>query len=383
MKAMAVVAMAGVCLCVVSAVPNRTTRNAGAQAQGSEQAVRPKAVKPSIDSIIVHPARGLPVVISGAVAGAGVQKRVPTSGKPISGDSIAKLREQLLKVASVSKRGLASVSNMLIVLDALEAPTPAEYHRRIAALPVTISESPTAGGSRRDVYVRGKLTLTVFVASNGGPTRDDAAVRYSEPTQLSEPGDTVTAATATPPAPSSAGLDYCEYTDDYGYWSGDCATQGDIDDLLATTAALDSDVEGLQSEADGALSQCQANYYPQNCLGSHELEFDIQGDLSVGGPSDAVAVSISLPCGEPSAGSGTGLRVATARFPCAQQAIEATAGFVGWLAAKAAAIYVANRPIAAAATTMSEVGWLTAGLIAGAFTFGFTVGNYINCLSGG
>ena len=173
------------------------------------------------------------------------------------------------------------------------------------------------------------------------------------------------------------------YTDDYGYWSGDCATQGDIDDLLATTAALDSDVEGLQSEADGALSQCQANYYPQNCLGSHELEFDIQGDLSVGGPSDAVAVSISLPCGEPSAGSGTGLRVATARFPCAQQAIEATAGFVGWLAAKAAAIYVANRPIAAAATTMSEVGWLTAGLIAGAFTFGFTVGNYINCLSGG
>jgi len=268
---------------------------------------------------------------------------------------------------------------MLLVVDALEAPTAAEYHRRIAMLPVKITVTPTTGGLRRDFYVRAKLRLTEFVATTEFVAKsvvaagDDAAVALlSGPARPAEQGDGVAAAIA--PSLELAPSDYCEYSDEFGYWSGDCATEADINDALATIAALDSDIDGLLSAAtttaafDSDLDGLQAQ--------TRDLEANgLQGELAVGGPSDMVAFSAASPCPtqpEPRK-SGT----AAAPAGCVREAIEATAGMLGWIAAKYAAMSVMGR---GAAATAGEVGWAVTGIIVSGFTFGFTVGSLLSCL---
>ena len=171
-----------------------------------------------------------------------------------------------------------------------------------------------------------------------------------------------------------AGLDYCEYTDEYGYWSGDCATEADVDDALATVASLDSDVEGLQSDADDALAACEE--VRRDCLDGHSLEFDAQRELEVGGPSAGLTWHSAPPCPGGIAGNAADLRIGTPDG-CAGHALAAAAGLFGFFATKS----LTSSLISRGALTASELFWTTGALIAVAFDAGWAIGSYIDCLT--
>lgn len=266
-----------------------------------------------------------------------------------------------------------SVSNGLLVLYAAEAQTPAEYHRRIAKLPVTIKESPIPGGMRRDFYVNRELKLSVFVANRGASTGAEGATSEPEPGRPAEEADGALGATAPSVGAPLGSADYCEYTDEYGDWSGDCATQADIDDALATVAALDSDLDGLESEAAAAQSNyCGEQFEPDPdvCGGSH-----LSGSaLAVGGPFDAVTSGPNesrCPVETVTAGS-------VPQFGCAMEAVGAVYAVGGFIVARAAVMSVSAR---LAAVTMAEVGWAATGSIIAFGAAAIGLGAYIECLA--
>lgn len=333
-----------------------------------------QTVGQTADSIVVYRSHGRPVVIREASEIASATRSVPNVRAPLTADSIAKIRAALVKTASISKRGLASVSNGLLVLYAAEAPTPAEYHRRIAKLPVTIKESPIPGGTRRDFYVNRELKLSVFVANTNGSTGEEGATTEPQPGHAAEEADGAFAVTAPSVGAALGSVDYCEYTDEYGYWSGDCAVQADIDDALSTVAALDSDLDGLESEAAAAQSNyCEEQFEPDPdvCGGSHLLG----SALAVGGPFDAVTPeSNETRCPAQSLDGAS-----VPQFGCAMEAVGAVYAVGGFIVARAAVMSVSAR---LAAVTMAEVGWAAAGSIVAFGAAAIGLAAYIDCLAG-
>jgi hypothetical protein len=275
---------------------------------------------------------------------------------------------------------------MLIVLDALGAPTREEYHKRIAQLPVVIKVTPTPTGTRRDYLVNGKLKESVFFGKDPVTSGDDSP---STGAGTDDPGFAEARSGPNAEEPNSMSFtlrDECGYTDDYGTWSGDCAAQEDIDDLYATMASLSDEVDGVQSDVASAEDDyCSRQIIPDpedpTCSSDWIELSSLTGAAEsdgIGGPFVASEALSTGTCPTGIANTRADPLDTRHAFGCGAEAVEEAAGLVGWVGAHVAASSVGAR---GALATASEVGWSVAGLIAGAFTFGFTSARYIQCLA--
>lgn len=167
----------------------------------------------------------------------------------------------------LQRPGKKGSSGALAVIGALRAPTTDEFHRRVRALPVSISYADESDASgRRTVrktftHSSGRTTSIVTGASLGeaapsAATRGEgeAAADFelgesSEPPsqELTEEGDLVGAW-------SHAETD-CSYTDsESNYWSGPCATEQDIEDAVILALSMDAENASMSSQISSEQS---------------------------------------------------------------------------------------------------------------------------------
>jgi hypothetical protein len=351
---------------------------------------RRKHPRASIDSVIIRSSDGrshsLPVTGFASALPTEDQVRLPLA------DTLKKIRNALNALAAASKRGAASVAYMNLITDALEAPTKAEFHERLSKLPVTIEVTPTVDVSgnisiRRRYYVDGKLRLTLFAASKTGAAGSDGpGATELNPDQSvgpladdgANPRDQANSTVNT--VSLSPVFDYCEYTDPESsqFFSGDCATQQDLDDLAATVATVDTEVEGAQAESDAALETYCEHPDPndsETCLLSRappEVSpvFHVEGDGDV--PLHIDVLQRPAPCPtEPAIAAAN-----SENSGCVGQAIAAGAGFGGWIATKYAALAIWQTPDA----PVAAVGWGIFACVAAGASAGWAFADFIDCL---
>ncbi|HEX7122965.1 MAG TPA: hypothetical protein VF178_11385 [Gemmatimonadaceae bacterium] len=303
-------------------------------------------------------------------------------------DSLESWRRNLELLAGVSKRRRESVVLLTQVLEALAARTDAEFHERVAALPVTISE--TAGrdakgnpGVYRTYSVKGISRIRLFrplqgFAPAGRP--DDGLA--SEPLELEGEGESADVAWSSVSygdvAPIESGTDWCEMTDeDYGYFEGECATQQEVDDAASILASMETDnndiIDDVTSDSIAYCNQipqdyeyCNASFADGGALfEAHETQYYHAGHFSDRSESLEEWV-LGMPSSGPTAAFGL-------QDSCLLEGILHGAAVVGWLHSKTAAIRIilrfgtsAHPPAGAVAWAVYEAGITTFALAASA-----------------
>lgn len=161
-------------------------------------------------------------------------------------DSLQATRARFTRYGALSKRGMASVTMSLQVLDALVAPSLAESRSRLRSLPITVlRRTPTADGQQVVVEYRinGRQKSRTFGASLVGSANGSGAM-WAANTHVRMQGKWLVL------APSAT----CTYTDpDNVVWSGTCATQQEIDDATLQMIAL-------QEEGDDIVAETNADW---------------------------------------------------------------------------------------------------------------------------
>jgi len=179
-------------------------------------------------------------------------------------------RANAKRFAARSPRGMASVAMMIQIIDALSAPTPAEYHARLQKLPVKVATTP-AGPNERG-------TVTTFSIDNVVRLRvfTEAVAVVADDAGPGGPAPEMTTAVET-------GIQDCP--------DGPCATDQERQDALAMAVALDSQAGGLESEMNGEWGA-----YVAACDGGTKACDDdaLEGGTMLGGPS---AVEREIRCG--------------------------------------------------------------------------------------
>jgi len=272
-------------------------------------------------------------------------------------DSIVKWRRLLDKIAKASKRGESAVTLRRIVLYAMTAPSDAEFHSRIAQLPVTITDSAGAQdgvfGHYRNYGVRG-VTRASFFVRDGVGNRNFS--RDEDRSWIDGEGERISVADPALARAENAGgksMRDCSMTSPYDnlYYEGDCATEEDIDDGMAAIAAMDAEIN-----YDYAEASCDPASDPQQCGASDDAlgpeanvsapryeSVDMREDGSENSAlPDFVDLSLVSGCtasgpidaaGKPDAHGNT-------RRGCVQQGLDAAAGILGWGLAKYGAYLV-------------------------------------------
>lgn len=298
-------------------------------------------------------------------------------------------------LARSSKRGEAAVASSRIILRALIAPSEQAYHAELARLPVTISMTAGVSGGVTGYYrnysVNGVVRAKSFVpasASRGvaGPFDEE-----SENALEGEGDGSPVAATTVDyavDAPRVAPVVDCSATYNSTYYEGECATQGELDEGLATIAALDAEVSGTISEAESSCSTIQSN--PSQCGGwetEDELELEEMGSaetffsavtLEDGLASAPMSQFAALTC-RADAITATGVAstlTGVSRPDCTTQAIDAAVGIVGWGLAKYGAYMVlTSATVPPAGAVAAAVG----GSILAAWSLVSGVSGYLTC----
>lgn len=216
------------------------------------------------ETIIVHDADGSSRKLEGENLSSQVLAQIG-SGSRSSLDSVRKV---FVRYGAISKRGKQSVALTLRVIDALQAGSREEFHRIISELPVEVvtsngTDASGQAGVWREYRVNGIRKLSVFRPFEGEIGGGEIS---PGPLQLEgEDGveDGLDIATRAFPLNSTMGSrsPTCEYTDpDNVYYSGECATQQELDDAAAATAAMVSDVDGVVAEVSAdSTSYCLAH----------------------------------------------------------------------------------------------------------------------------
>lgn len=295
-------------------------------------------------------------------------------------DSVAKWRESLDKFAKVSRRKEASVVLSRIVLDAVSARSDAEYHEKIAQLPVVITDSAGVddrgrAGYYRNYSVYGKTRTSVFHPTAGEPV---SGLDASWPeVDEANPG-----LTEDEPSVASAALTWCVDDLPEGYWEGECATQAEIDDANSAMAALETEMDGVESDVAHAEYCAEHPEDYQTCADQEEnTASDADGPVSpewledggvVGSAQAQWAIAADCAAEEPDANF---MLAWTARESCAMEAAQAGIAAVAWWGSK-----VAARAVLAAATTSNAAGWAIFGAMTTGFALAGAAGSYITCL---
>lgn len=291
----------------------------------------------------------------------------------ITPEILAKIRADLRRFEKVSKRGAAAFTMTHQVIDAFGAPKE-EFHDRIAQLPVSVSVTTIGheagrNHTRRDYYVSGQLKLSVVVSVPAGEEPSRPALSSSAEFNTPE-GD---AEEVHVSAPSN----YCEYTDPETseFFSGDCATQQEIDDALIAIAAVESEIEWVSLELDETFEEYCANIteitvrWEEGCESQnfstlfHQSAPDA-GLLPYGESADTV-----YECS--SSDSAT-----LSDVSCAAEIYFAGLAVAGWFGTKYAALAV----MTAIAPPAAAVAWAAFGVIAGGASAAFGVASAIQCM---
>jgi len=270
-----------------------------------------------------------------------------------------KLRAGLRAVTVKSKgrpKTAAAADRLISLLDVMDATTPAEFHRRVEKLPVRINPVMVSGGRRLDVYVNDKLKASWFVGVSDTPTQSDGSIGAlsQEPSELAETVTPLDAATfrTTP-------RDYCE---DDG-WSGDCATEEEVSDAIATVTAVEAEVDGLQSDQGSAEDDCATRLGGfENCVyvESPQQLTEVANPFFEG-PSDASAFD-SPRCVFKS---------------CAAEAAATVIGGAAWLFTRMGVHAIVARGTAAVGLELTAA---VGGTIVAGAALGLAIGFYIDCL---
>jgi hypothetical protein len=180
--------------------------------------------------------------------------------RPAQRDSLARLRNVIL--AEVNRRRdldrplrygrpalmarRAKMARLLVVLEALSARSESEYHRIIAHLGVVVTrtsshDSAGRAGVRTDYLLDGKAQVSRFTSSSPASAQEVEATRGGPSADAASPSWVV-----------------CDWTDEDGmYWSGECASQQQIDDAASLLAATNSDMNDVVIDAANDVSYCQ------------------------------------------------------------------------------------------------------------------------------
>jgi hypothetical protein len=273
------------------------------------------------------------------------------------------------------------------VIDAIAAPKE-EFHDRIAELPVSIKVSAAGGDAgrgqtRRDYFVSGKLRLSAFVSASAAANVDVDAEPSPEPRQ--EPGR------AGEETEEDLLHPYCEYThpETNEFFSGECATQQEVDDAYAAIAAMDTEIEAALLEQETVheeycetlteiLEEPAADEEGCDPSSAAQPPMTVQQSSPDETPFDAMWGEESLETLRLSSISDDGIPGVPGR--CEAVAIFSAITVVGWVGSKWGAIHVLTAMTTVTPPPASAVAWavffsLTAG--AGA---AFAVASYIECM---
>lgn len=293
--------------------------------------------------------------------------------EPLHGRTVAASVDSLRRL--LEGQSSYDVSGVIQILDALSARTSAEYHKRVRRLPVVVTSSRSlVGAGRRGVNKtfthRSGHKRTFFIADDLVPAHQPSAESLSTNDAAAPGGERESVEPESVLVTQSSS--YCEYTDPEDvYYSGECATQQEIEDAQILYVAMEA--EALYAEAEGNAA----------------LEFDEYCSSFIipppecpqGGPdtADDAADALLLE------GVETGLEVVVSVAPtiscvrdCTSQGIAfgaavANWGFRSW---KIAAALTAIQPVAGA---------LSQALILGGVALGTATATMIalrNCVGG-
>lgn len=292
----------------------------------------------------------------------------------------AALRMRLEQVAPVLKGGTGSVAMMLQLARALEAPTRENHRNVLAKLPLSVRISSARDGSaRRDFYVRGTLKLSVFGATDAADPMPQRFATWRGGVPSAQSASSLTA---------SSDEDWCTTEFQGVVYYDECATQQDVDDGWATIAALDYEVDGLESQFNAAIaSHCGGDPYACDDLPEPE-----SGEEEIGAPTvvaggipgrvqDHLLLDARLrPSDDEDCGhSGSPHLVVASGGDCAVAAISAVAGLYGFGLAKDAAVGLLTSAVKVTARRALLVG--LGGTVTAALSVGIGVGAFLECLA--
>lgn len=206
---------------------------------------------------------------------------------PSNRAEVAELRKDLKIFVKRSRRGEKAARNTLLVLDALEASSGSDAHRILGQTGVRVSR-------RGGLSEAGEATVVTEYHLEGRAklTRVSA---FEEARQVTSPvGSQAAIGAVGVSGPSAEALEWqhtlldCEYTDpDDVYYSGECATQAQIDDWAITYVALSGDSEGVQQDV---VYACTTNPQPGCLYDAEEVA------PALGGPSALATDCVKTGC---------------------------------------------------------------------------------------
>lgn len=317
--------------------------------------------------------------------------------RQLPADSITKWRNGLDRIAKMSRRGDASVSMRRMILDAIAAPSDAEFHERLAQLPVTITSAAGynngVSGQYRSYAVRGAAPIRLFFPSRsvGRQPPDDDASSWIEG---DGDGERIIVNAAfvigAEGAPETPALDVCSTTWEGIPYQGDCATQQEIDEGLAAIAAMDVELADDSAEAE----QLCLEKFQEACDVPYEEDVEVAVkestpvaallyELEDGSEEYFVLPAVEAMPTRGSCGAAGKVRAAVdvrilgsaSTQGCAVEAASFAVGVLSWIVAKATVYDVVTAGASSLGVTVAVTGTILAGLGAG-----LAIGSYISCL---
>lgn len=174
----------------------------------------------------------------------------------------------------------------------------------------------------------------------------------------------------------------CEYeSPEFGYTIGECATQEDIDNLVAILIATEAEVENDIVE----FEQTCAIYRDSGCP---EAEPTLD---SLSGTTLATEYGIGVEffnafdaptCAEESSDMPVTVLIRASGTDCAVQAIVAGGSIFSWIGSKYAAYQVVAAYTATTAPTAAAVGFAVGAVLIGGAFAAIAISEYVQCRSG-
>jgi|GEM_PF-5972082 len=340
---------------------------------------REKATTAFVEVFSTVRGRGVQRFEGTAIAGAFVSSVKATRNQPGVLDSLRAKVERLKAKKGPRWRGLDMTS---IVIDALEAPTAAEYHERIAQLPLKVVQRIGHDEFGRVVSVievshKGQLRLRIqrvigplaqTMSGVGASLASDTEHANADGLPLETEDGAAGLGTPVWSAAEECTMD--DYLTGSGTATGECATSNELADAAAVLTASEIEVNGLQAEAqtdystwDNACFNYDENY---DCEGYWVVEHLAAADATASGGEvdggDAPAMAESTADARDSVLDGLLTPIENAGTPASQA--EAACSWSIFMLSNSVAGWIGSFGIlATVAAAATPVGWVVAGAV--------------------